>query len=116
MRQDVYYYFQQACRREVSPEVPQRWISEDDVTAGFRLRVGKAGRIDQADYRCTTCMTLVAMCEHAAESLRGATLDEARTRSAGDLLDRHPEVPPIRHSRAHLAVAAVQAALEDIHF
>jgi NifU-like protein involved in Fe-S cluster formation len=114
MRQDVYHYFQQACRREVTAVVPQRWVCEDDVRAGFTLQVGETGRIEAADYRCTTCITLVAMCEHAAEALRGSTVAEARNFTAGELLNRHPEVPPTRHSRAHLAVAAVQAALEDI--
>ena len=114
MRRDIYHYFQQACRRERSGVVPQQWVSEDDVTAGFRLHVGQSGRIETADYRCTTCMTLVALCEHAAESLRGATVEQAKELSAGDLLSRHPEVPSMRRARAHLAVAAVHAALEEI--
>jgi NifU-like protein involved in Fe-S cluster formation len=115
MRHDVYHYFQQACRRQVSPMVPHRWVSEDDAKAGFSLHVDDGGVIDAADYRCTTCMTLVAMCEHAAENLRGSTIAQARTLSAGELLSRHPEVPSIRRSRAHLAVAAVHAALEEFH-
>jgi hypothetical protein len=115
MRHDVYHYFQQACRRETPPADPQRWVSQDDATAGFHLDVGKHGRIELAEYRCTTCMTLVAMCEHVAERLRGATLEQARSFSALDLLNQHPEVPPMRRSRAYLAVAAAHAALEEIH-
>jgi len=77
------------------------------------VQVGDRGRIEAVDYRCTTCMTLVAMCEHVAEALCGATVDEALKLSAGDLLHWHPEVPPVRHSRANLAIAAAQLALKD---
>jgi NifU-like protein involved in Fe-S cluster formation len=114
VRHDVYYYFQQACRRQVKPLSPRHWVSDEDVSAGFALKFDESGRIEIAEYRCTTCMTMVAMCEHVAEELRGATLDQARSLSAGELLTRHPEVPPIRRSRAYLAVAAARAALEDI--
>jgi hypothetical protein len=114
MRHDVYYYFQQACRRELPPASPRRWVSQDDATAGFRVEIGKYGRIETAEYRCTTCITLVAMCEHVAELLRGATLEQARGFSAVELLRWHPEVPPMRRSRAYLAIAAAHAALEDI--
>ena len=114
MRHDVYYYFQQAFRRKTPPAKPQHWVSQDNATAGFRLELGKHGRIEAAEYRCTTCMTLVAMCEHVSEQLRGATLEQALSFSAADLLKRHPEVPPMRRSRAYLAVAAAHAALEGI--
>jgi NifU-like protein involved in Fe-S cluster formation len=115
MCHDVYYYFQRACRRELRPVHPAHWVAEEDATAGFTFELGPRGRIEAVEYRCTSCMTLVAMCEHVAEQLRGATVDEARALSAGELLSRHPEVPLVRRSRAHLAVAAAHAALEDIH-
>ena len=114
MRLDVYHYFQQACGRKVSHPKPTRWVSSEDATAGFTLMVGERGRIEAVEYRCTTCMTLVAMCEHVAEALRGTTVNEALQLSADELLQWHPEVPTVRHTRAHLAVAAAHAALKDI--
>lgn len=115
MRHDVYYYFHQACRRAIRPISPPHWIVANDAKAGFAVELGPHGCINEVEYRCTTCMTLVAFCEHVAEQLRGATLEQARALSAGELLNRHPEVPPIRHSRAYPAVAAAHAALEDIY-
>ncbi|HYP08952.1 MAG TPA: iron-sulfur cluster assembly scaffold protein [Bryobacteraceae bacterium] len=116
MRHDVYYYFQQACRRDNRNSAEaMHWVDEDDARAGFALSLDANGRIAAVDYRCTTCMTLVALCEHVAEQLRGATLEQALSLSAGELLCRHPEVPTIRRSRAHLAVAAAHAALKEIY-
>jgi NifU-like protein involved in Fe-S cluster formation len=115
MRHDVYHYFQQACRREAQCPTPQRWVSAEDATAGFSLQIGEDGTIQAVGYRCTTCMTLVALCEHVAEKLCGATVSELQHLSAGELLAWHPEVPPTRRSRANLAVAAAQAALENTH-
>jgi hypothetical protein len=114
MRHDVYHYFQQACQRKLPPARPRQWVSQDNAVAGFLLEVGKHGRIETAEYRCTTCMTLVALCEHVAEQLRGATPEQACGFSAVELLRWHPEVPPMRRSRAYLAIAAAHAALEDI--
>ena len=68
MRRDVYYYFEQACRRELQP-LPSRiqFESHDDAQAAFVLGVGAVERIESVEYRCTTCVTLVALCEHLAE-------------------------------------------------
>ena len=112
MRRDVYHYFQQAYRRQLQPLLsPLRLISEDGLQAAFAIRLCDAGRIERVEYRCTTCMTLVALCEHVAEQLLGATLEEARALDAGQLLKQHPEIPPSRRSRAHLALNAARAAL-----
>jgi NifU-like protein involved in Fe-S cluster formation len=115
MRRDVYHYFQQACRRKLRPELtPLHFVEDDGASAGFTVWLGPLGRIDDIEYRCTTCMTLVALCEHTADELRGDTLDRARAFTAGDILRSHPEIPPGRHSRAHLAAAALHAALDNL--
>jgi hypothetical protein len=115
MRRDVYYYFQQACRREVQP-MPSRiqFETNDDARAAFVLGIGALERIESVEYRCTTCVTLVALCEHLAQELRGSTIQQARSFTAERLLTLHPEIPSVRSSRAQLALAAVRAALENI--
>lgn len=118
MRRDVYHYFQQAYRRTLDPAAPLSLVAVqvalDDAEAGFAVRLGSDGRVSSVDYRCTTCMTLLALCEHVAEELRGATLDEARSLRAEDLLRQHPEIPFSRQSRARLAVAAARTAMENL--
>jgi hypothetical protein len=64
------------------------------------------------EYRCTTCMTLIALCEHAAEQIRGVTPDRARNLTADEILVFHPEIPSSRRSRANLAIAAIRASLD----
>ena len=111
MRRDVYSYFQQACHRGRNPASPIRTLSRDDVEAGFDVHIIAPDRIRTVEYRCSTCVTLVALCEHMADLMRGATVDEAQSLSAERLLELHPEIPPVRRVRAHLAVAAAHAAL-----
>ena len=115
MRRDVHYYFQKACRRQLQPLTePMRVVADEDVQAGFEIRFGAAERIDTVDYRCSTCVTLVALCEHLAEELRDSTIEYARSLTAGQILAQHPEIPSSRGPRARLAVAAVHAALEKV--
>jgi hypothetical protein len=114
MRRDVHYYFQKACRRQLRPLTePMHIVADENVQAGFAIRLGSTERIDIIDYRCTTCVTLVALCEHLAEELRDSTVEFARSLTAAKILALHPEIPLSRGSRAHLAVAAVHAALEN---
>lgn len=115
MRRDVFYYFQQAYRRELAAVPPPlRFVSCEDAEAGFSFRMGEGHRIVAVDYRCTTCVTLMALCEHVAEQIRGATFAEARSLTAAHLLGQHPEIPPSRHSRAQLAASAARAALDQL--
>ena len=112
MQRDVYSYFQQACRRKLHAEInPEHFVELDEAKAGFVVRIDDSGRIGEIEYRCTTCVTLVALCEHVAEDLRGVDLNKARTLTASDILHLHPEIPTSRRSRAQLATAAVHAAI-----
>lgn len=114
MRRDVHHYFQQALRRRSQANVfAAAFIADEDAQAAFNFRIGSAQRIAQIDYRCTTCVTLVALCEHLAEHLEGETVQQARTLTAETLLALHPEIPACRTSRAQLALAAVRAGLEN---
>jgi len=71
----------------------------------------QGNRIEAADYRCTACATLLALCEHLAELARGMAIDSARALTPEALLRLHPETPRQKRVRAHTAVAAFQAAL-----
>ena len=113
MAKGVYDYFTQALRRSRGPLIgtPGHVVfGADGVQALFAID-GAAGRIAAATYRCTTCVTLVAFCEHLAELVHGATLEQAASLRAADLLALHREVPDGRTDRASVAVAALHAAL-----
>ena len=92
MRCDVHYYFQQAFHRPLQPNSsPLRFVSDGDVAAAFLVRIEPPDTIGAVEYRCTTCMTLVAVCEHIAEEIRGSTVALARTLTAERILEQHPE-------------------------
>jgi hypothetical protein len=116
MGRDIYHYFQLSYRRQhprtTAPNLA--FLADDEVQAGFLVRVGSTDRIEGVEYRCTTCVTLMAVCEHIAEELQGSTLARARTINAERILAQHPEIPLSRHSRARLAAAAAQAALQNL--
>ena len=117
MRRDVHHYFQQALRRPSRASRPSmRFVASDGVQAGFSIQIapGSEATIEAVDYRCTTCITLVALCEHIAEEWRGATVRSARSLTTERILEQHPEIPLYRRSRAYLAAAAATAALEDL--
>ena len=110
----VYDYFHRACRRD--PEqlrgiTGDKCVDSEGNSALFSLQPETSGRIVAAQYRCTTCFTLVALCERLAEELTGATVTDASQWTVERLLSLHPEVPPVRHDRAMLAITAVQSAV-----
>ena len=117
MPHTVYDYLQRALTRRVDPTMraPRGPLvtSEDDaaLSALFAIAV-ENGRVASANYRCTTCATLVALCEHTAELIRGLPLDAARRLTSDDLLSLHPEIPSARRDRAALAIRAAHGALE----
>lgn len=70
--------------------------------------------VAEADYRATTCATLLAYCELLSRMVRGKRTAEALGIRAQDLIQRVRGVPPYRHSRAALAIAALRAALTEV--
>ncbi len=116
LRKTVYEYFRQAYRALASaapPDVPldAAVFGADGNCAAFRIEV-EQGRIRRAEYRCTTCVTLVALCEHLAEWSVGMPVAEANRTEPGWLLAWHPEIPRERRDRAELAVRALHIAIE----
>lgn len=108
----VYDYFGRACARgralaSTGPVVR----APDGTQASFRVE-SDGERVSFIQYRCTTCVTLVALSEHLSELLTGVTMTEARAYTAERLLSFHPEIPAERRDRADLAIAALHAALD----
>lgn len=83
-------------------------ISSEGKSAVFALDV-RDGRIVAAAYRSSTCATLVAACEHIAESVRGSALPVDIT--VERLLAECPEIPAERYDSVRLAVKAFTSAL-----
>jgi len=114
-RGTVFDYFQSAFRRlplhaEPAVRLGPLVLGPDRLCAAFHVP-HEAGRIERVAYRCTSCATLVALCEHLSELASGRTLAEARRLDASALLALHPEIPAGRRDRSALAVAAFHAAL-----
>lgn len=112
---NVYHYFERACRRDPAPlngSQGGKVVDEDGNSVVFWVET-EGNRIVGAAYRCTTCFTLIALCEHLSEILGGMDLETARRYTAADLLGLHPEIPPSRRNRAELAVAALRSALAE---
>jgi hypothetical protein len=111
---DIYFYFQRACRRELHElhgVCGARCEDDDGNTAVFAIEA-EGVNISRIGYRCTTCCTLVAVCEHLTDLLRGKPLSEAENYSGSDLLELHPEIAPSHRKRAALAAEAVRSAAQ----
>ena len=113
MNQTIYDYFQRACHRPLeSPRgaAGQAVYDADGNSAVISLEVARS-RVASVQYKCTTCVTLLGLCEHICEILVGKPLSEVSQFSAQDLLSLHSEIPPERHSRADLVIEALQSAV-----
>ncbi|MDX2150944.1 MAG: hypothetical protein SFV54_09430 [Bryobacteraceae bacterium] len=106
----VYELFQSALRREPPPDLPHVVDDGEQHRAAFDLTF-EHGRIVRAQYRASTCVTLVALCEELSRIAVGLTRAQALGLNANSLLLLHPEIPPARQARAALAVRAFEAAL-----
>ena len=72
------------------------------------------GRISSAQYRCTTCVTLLAFCEHLSELAIGMPVEQAMRHNPEQLLALHPDVPQYKADRATLASEAFCSAVRQI--
>ena len=82
--------------------------------ARFSLDV-KAGKVVRVGFRVSTCATLIAYSELLAEMLPGARIELAREMSPESLVAALPGVPPLKHDRAGLAIAAFRTALAEVN-
>jgi hypothetical protein len=69
------------------------------------------GKIISVGFHATTCTTLIAYCEYIAEIVPSFRLEIAKELTAAQLVASIPGVPPLKQSRAVLAIAAFRAAL-----
>jgi hypothetical protein len=116
VQRSVYDYFSSVMRRPV-PNLNgysgDTVRSADGTTAVFSIdSIGD--RLEAVNYRCSTCVTLVGLCEHLSEMITGRTPSEAMAVTAADLLELHREVPAERRKRAGLAVEAMHSAVRRL--
>jgi NifU-like protein involved in Fe-S cluster formation len=72
------------------------------------------GVVTSVGFRASTCVTLVAYCEVAAQRVSGRRVAEAlRTLQPADIARALPSVPPAKRDRAQLARALLIALLEQ---
>ena len=109
----VYDYFQRALRREPAVLAADP-VTVDDHSAAFDFQVRSSGTIHKANYRCTSCVTLMALCQHASELMCGRNVADALALTPDDLFALHPEVPSLHRSRAELVVRAIQQAVNQL--
>jgi NifU-like protein involved in Fe-S cluster formation len=108
----IYDYFERACRRSLEPVAGEPARDDEGNCAIFSVAV-TAGRITTANYRCTTCTTLVALCEHLSELVIGLNPPAALTMKPETLLVLHPEIPEAKRATAALALKALQSAIRQ---
>jgi hypothetical protein len=113
----TYDYFQRAFRRGAQPCVGTagQLIQEDDRTCAAFWLTAHEGQISTVQYRCTTCVTLLAFCEHLSELAVGMPLEQAIDDHSGRLLALHPDVPKYKSNRAKLASDAFRSAVQQIN-
>jgi len=110
----VYHYFQQALRNSsnVLTDLQSVLVSDENGNcAAFEVNQCE-GKVTRVRFKCTTCMTLVALCEHIAELAQGNSIAEAWEIDCKMLLQLHPEVPARLRNRADLASKAFHGAIE----
>lgn len=106
-------YFQCAmCKPTLPIHIPaERYVSSGDgLKAAFALTCCDS-RIQRGAYRCTTCATLVALCEHLSELVVDAAPGDVLQWTPDMLLNLHPEIPENKRDRITLALSALQASV-----
>lgn len=85
----------------------------EDLSAAFQLFV-REGTVTRVEYRCSSCVTLVALCEHVAQHLVGQPVEIVRALGTELLATWHPEVPRSHQNRSSLVIRAVRCAFDQI--
>lgn len=105
--------FERGYRRNRAAPLPLQGDELSDAegnTARFSLTIADE-RIVDANFRVSSCATLIAYCEFIAELVPGARLDIVTALTAADVAEAVPGVPAFKRGRAVLAIAAFRAAL-----
>ena len=112
----TYDYVQRASRRGVQARAGAGGnliLDADGNCAVFWLQAPD-GLVATAQYRCTSCATLLAFCEHLSELAVGMPVEQAIEYGSDDLLALHPDVPKYKADRATLASEAFRSAAHKI--
>lgn len=107
----IYDYFERAYRRRVLEPIAGEGVRDAEGNCAIFSVGVTGGRITAVNYRCTTCTTLVALCERLSELVTGLDAAAVLTMQPEALLVLHPEIPESKHATAALALKALQSAL-----
>jgi hypothetical protein len=107
----IYDYFERACRRPLAPVAGEPIRDDEGNCAAFSIGFAD-GRVATVSYRCTTCATLIALCEHLSELVTGLDAASVLRMKPEVLLVLHPEVPESKRAAAAIALKALQNALQ----
>jgi NifU-like protein involved in Fe-S cluster formation len=107
----IYDYFERACRRSLEPVAGEPIIADDGNCAVFSVGI-TAGRVTAVSYKCTSCTTLIALCEHLAEFVIGLDTDAVLEMQPETLLELHPDIPQAKRPTSALALRALQSAVQ----
>ncbi len=80
------------------------------LRAQFSLEVADA-TISGANFKASSCVTLIAYCELLAATVTGQPLPDAIRLTPADLSEALPGVPLVKQDRAILAIRALQSAI-----
>jgi NifU-like protein involved in Fe-S cluster formation len=107
----IYDYFERACRRPLRAVDGALVRDVDGNCTVFSVRID-AGRIVELHYQSTTCTTLVALCEHLCELVKGLEARAVIEMQPETLLALHPEIPEPKRATAALALEALKSAVQ----
>jgi hypothetical protein len=110
----IYDYFERAYRRSLEPVAGEPVRDEDGNCVLFSVDLN-AGRIAAVRYRCTTCTTLVALCEHLSDLAAGLDIAAVLSMQPETLLVLHPEIPEAKRPTAAFALTALQTAVQGAY-
>lgn len=114
-RKTIYDYFHRALNNSKRIALAKNTLvfGDEGNCVAFEVKE-EGGKVLDACFKCTSCFTLVALCEHIAELARGMSILEAWRISPKSLLELHPEMPVQLSERADLAVRAFRVALQSL--
>lgn len=90
-------------------------VEHDGLQATFSLQLDDRDRVTAARFQSTSCTTLVAYCQLAADLAHGRSTRELARLDPRSLIEYLRGVPAMRRDRAAIATAALRAAAGAAH-
>ena len=110
----TYEYFERACRRAHEPlrgRAGEQITGDDGNCAVFWIEA-RDGRITGAQYKCTTCSTLIALCEHLSELVIGLEPAAVLDMTEEQIIALHAGIPEAKLRTVALALGALKSAVQ----